>query len=625
MTRHCGRVVTLTANPSLDRTLDAARPAGARQRRPAGRQHAPSPAARGSTSPARSPPPAPTSSRVLPAADDDPIVRALRGAGPAAGHRAGDRRRSAPTTRSPSPTARRPSSTSPAPPLDEDGPRRALPPRSARARRRCPLGGAVAVRCPRAPRSTGTPTWSAPSARHRRPDRRRHLRGPAARAAGRRPGRRAGPAQAQHRGARPAGRRRRGRGRRATRTPPWPPSRTLHERGVGEVLLTLGADGALLSTADGELWSARPPRDHRAQHRRRRRLQPGRLPARRPGRRPAGRPAAHRRRLRGGRRASLPGSAVPTPAQVDGAAVRVTAGLPGGSHRTAVTTAPRPGRRPRRPLNLREPSHVRTHHHRPGRARRRPGRRQEQPSSAGWPSWSPPPAGPPAPTACTPTPWTARPGRHRAARRHRDPALPVRRGDRGLAGLRPAAPRRSTSAPRTARPTWSSSSPRRPHGDADHLTLLTALARALVRPEFVASLRAAGLRRRRSSPWSRTSSPRRRPRPPAAGRHGRTGRRPRPPRRPRPDASSWSAPARPASRTPTWPPTSSPPPRETRRRPARGDPGLLGLHPARPVGHPRGRRGHLRRRRRACKDQEPVRRQAARAVAAPSGPSTSPR
>src|SRR5215218_4148861 len=30
------------------------------------------------------------------------------------------------------------------------------------------------------------------------------------------------------------------------------------------------------------------------------------------------------------------------------------------------------------------------------------------------------------------------------------------------------------------------------HGDADHLTLLTALARALVRPDFVASLRAAG-------------------------------------------------------------------------------------------------------------------------------------
>src|SRR3954468_7786876 len=32
------------------------------------------------------------------------------------------------------------------------------------------------------------------------------------------------------------------------------------------------------------------------------------------------------------------------------------------------------------------------------------------------------------------------------------------------------------------------------HGDADHLTLLTALARALVRPDFVASLRSAGTR-----------------------------------------------------------------------------------------------------------------------------------
>src|SRR5919202_3279539 len=32
------------------------------------------------------------------------------------------------------------------------------------------------------------------------------------------------------------------------------------------------------------------------------------------------------------------------------------------------------------------------------------------------------------------------------------------------------------------------------HGDADHLTLLTALARALVRPEFVASLRSASSR-----------------------------------------------------------------------------------------------------------------------------------
>ena len=34
----------------------------------------------------------------------------------------------------------------------------------------------------------------------------------------------------------------------------------LHGRGVREVLLTLGGDGALLSTADGGLWSAQPPR-----------------------------------------------------------------------------------------------------------------------------------------------------------------------------------------------------------------------------------------------------------------------------------------------------------------------------------------------------------------------------
>ena len=60
------------------------------------------------------------------------------------------------------------------------------------------------------------------------------------------------------------------------------------------------------------------------------------------------------------------------------------------------------------------------------------------------------------------------------------------------------------------------------HGDADHLTLLTALARALVRPDFVASLRAATSAEEivRSC---RTSSPRA----PAA-------RPPRPPRLPRP-------------------------------------------------------------------------------------------
>lgn len=108
---------------------------------------------------------------------------------------------------------------------------------------------------------------------------------------------------------------------------------TLHDRGVAEVLLTLGADGALLSTADGGLWSAAAPRiavrstvgagDCSLA---------GYLLADLAGADPA-------ERLRsavayGAASAALPGSAVPTPDQVDVTAVQVTAGL----HRT--TAAP---------------------------------------------------------------------------------------------------------------------------------------------------------------------------------------------------------------------------------------------------------------------------------------------
>jgi 1-phosphofructokinase len=115
---------------------------------------------------------------------------------------------------------------------------------------------------------------------------------------------------------------------------------SLHQRGVAEVLLTLGADGALLSTAEG-LWSAQPP--------------PvavrstvgagdcslagyllGDL---------AGAPPAERLRNAvgyGAASASLPGSAVPTPAQVDGAAVRVTAGFAGTS--SSIHPVPAVGR-----------------------------------------------------------------------------------------------------------------------------------------------------------------------------------------------------------------------------------------------------------------------------------------
>jgi 1-phosphofructokinase len=101
----------------------------------------------------------------------------------------------------------------------------------------------------------------------------------------------------------------------------------LHERGVAEVLLTLGADGALLSTADGGLWSARPPRiTVRSTVGAGDSSLAGYVLADLAGLDPAG-------RLRtavayGAASASLPGSAVPTPAQADPAAVTVTPGLP---------------------------------------------------------------------------------------------------------------------------------------------------------------------------------------------------------------------------------------------------------------------------------------------------------
>ena len=102
---------------------------------------------------------------------------------------------------------------------------------------------------------------------------------------------------------------------------------TLHERGVAEVLLTLGGDGALLSTAEGGLWSARPPRiTVRSTVGAGDSSLAGYLLADLAGLDPAD-------RLRtavayGAASASLPGSAVPTPAQADTAPVSVSPGLP---------------------------------------------------------------------------------------------------------------------------------------------------------------------------------------------------------------------------------------------------------------------------------------------------------
>jgi 1-phosphofructokinase len=113
---------------------------------------------------------------------------------------------------------------------------------------------------------------------------------------------------------------------------------TLHERGVAEVLLTLGADGALLSTADGGRWSARPPKTTvRSTVGAGDSSLAGYVLADLAGADPAG-------RLRtavayGAASASLPGSAVPTPAQADPAAVTVTPGLPGRPDPTEAVPA----------------------------------------------------------------------------------------------------------------------------------------------------------------------------------------------------------------------------------------------------------------------------------------------
>ena len=161
--------------------------------------------------------------------------------------------------------------------------------------------------------------------------------------------------------------------------------------------------------------------------------------------------------------------------------------------------------------------------------------------------------------------------RHRAARRHRDPALPHRRGRRSDARVRAALPAVDFGAKDgPADLAFLIAAPA--GGDATHLKLLTKLARALVKADFTDALRGA------DDPdevvgWSTTSSAR--PSPPP--------RPPRPPPPPRPRrrrnrrhraataptttpatadvVAAWSPspPARPASPTPTWPPRPSRP------------------------------------------------------------------
>ena len=410
--------------------------------------------ARASTWPAPSPRPAATSSACCPRPDDDPIVHALHALGldlatvPVAAAV-----RTNYTLTEPDGTTTK--LNEPGTPLDDATPA-ALADRLQRARGRRPLGGALRLACRRAPRRLVRDARRR-AARHRRPHRRRHVRGPAAGAARGRPGGGARPAQAEHRGARPAGRGVRGRD-------PRRPARR-RRRGAARCTtgasprcsLTLGGDGALLSTADGGLWSAAPPPiTVRSTVGAGDSSLAGYLLADLAG-------AAAGERLRtavayGSAAASLPGPALPTPAQVDVAAVRVT---DRGARPTARPHPHRPS--PSRPPagtpaeSSQERSHDRTHHHRPGRAGRRPGRRQGRGRAPGWPSWSPPPAGPPAPTPCTPTPWPAR--RRHATGLPGGIAIPHCRSaavTQAVAGLRPPRRRRSTSAPPTGRPTSSS-------------------------------------------------------------------------------------------------------------------------------------------------------------------------
>ena len=118
---------------------------------------------------------------------------------------------------------------------------------------------------------------------------------------------------------------------------------SLHARGVSEVLLTLGADGAVLSTADGQLFSARPPRiTVRSTVGAGDCSLAGHLLADL-----AGGTAADRLRSAvayGAASASLPGSAVPVPGQVDGTAVHVTAGAPGATTPDPLVPVPAAGR-----------------------------------------------------------------------------------------------------------------------------------------------------------------------------------------------------------------------------------------------------------------------------------------
>ena len=202
-------MVTLTANPSLDRTLDPARPARAPAASCGSARSSTEPGGKGVNVARAIAAAGGDVVCVLPAADDDPIVTAL--------HALGLELATVPvqppvrtnyTLTEPDGTTTK--LNEPGAPLDDADPGRAEP-IAAPARRGRARGWSCPAPCRRARPSTGTPTLVAALRDTGARIAVDTSRGPAARAAGGRSGRGARPAQAQLRGARPAGRRLRGR------------------------------------------------------------------------------------------------------------------------------------------------------------------------------------------------------------------------------------------------------------------------------------------------------------------------------------------------------------------------------------------------------------------------------
>ena len=357
--------------------------------------------------------------------------------------------------------------------------------------------------------------------------------------------------------------------------------------------------------------------DHRRQHRRCRRLQPVRLPARRPARRRARRAAASRRGLRQRRRRPCPVRRSPP-------------------RRTSVPTSSRSASSTRRhsPAATQRTEAMTDHDHVDDHARarpprRRPRRRQDRGDPSARRTSSPTPAAPPNPDgladdalAREATSATGLPG---------GIAIPHCRTEHvdvptlAFARLSPGTDFGAKDGP--ADLAFLIAAPA--GGDATHLKLLTQLARALVKKEFTDGLRARRPRAR-SSGWSTTWSAR--PRRP--GRQGPGCRRglalPRLPRRPPP---AEPAPAAPPARRSLVAVTACPTgiahtymaaeALEAAAARAGVDiavetQGSAGSTPLPRDDHRQRRRRDLRRRRRGARPL-PVRRQAARRVRGEAG------